>query len=98
MGKPKIKKNQEKLNDALRLIKNGLSINKAASLHKVSVSTLWRRKKGIKLQVSGSKPHLSSEDEKVLLKYAEFVANMGSPVTVNWMRIMAGRLANKRCV
>ena len=43
MGKPKIKRNQEKLNDALRLINNGISINKAASLHKVSVSSLWRR-------------------------------------------------------
>ena len=43
MGKPKIKKSQEKLNDALRLIDNGISIDKAASLHKVSVSTLWKR-------------------------------------------------------
>ena len=99
MGKNKQNKTRVKSEDietALKLVDSGLSLYQASKQSTVPISTLWRRAKNHNLQKVGSKPHLSDEDEEILLGYAKFVANLGSPVTVNWILIMAGRLASKR--
>ena len=96
MDKTKKRTKSENVYDAMRLVSEGISIYKAAKIYNITRSTLWRRLKTKDMDKPGLKPHLSKNDEKILLKYASFVANMGSPVTVTWLRIMAGRIASKR--
>ena len=96
MGKPKFKKNHDNIDYALRLISNGASINNASKVYKVPVATLWRKTKRRETARTGPKTHLSNADEVLLIKYAEFAANMGSPVHIGWIRLMAGRIADKR--
>ena len=96
MDKNRKSAKSENIYDAMRLVSEGISIYKAAKLYNITRSTLWRRLKHTNQNNPGHKQHLSENDEKILLKYASFVANMGSPVTVTWLRIMAGRMAAKR--
>lgn len=93
MDKNRKRANSENIYDALRLISQGISIYKAAIIYNITRSTLWRRLKNTHKDKPGIKPHLTEKDEKILLKYASFVANMGSPVTVTW-RIMFVKVKN----
>ena len=85
---------------ALEGIKNGVSIRGAANEFHIPESTLrWRLKHGNDASNSGGKASfLSYSDERQLVKYAGFMANIGSPVNAKWLMQTAARIAVKRCV
>ena len=86
----------EDIQSAIYSIEDGDSVNKAAKIHGIPESTLrWRLQNTLK---SSRKPHLSVEDENYIAKYAEYMSNIGHPCTVDWLRQLASRIAQKRFV
>ena len=99
MSKNKNKKwDASKMEEAIQLVKEGMSKHEAAIKCNVPRKTLCYRIEKGQLQKPGKGSHLSDRDEEQLLKYIIFMSDAGAPVSPKWVRETAGRIASERYV
>ena len=86
----------EGLEEAVKLVRGGVSKSLAARRYNVPRSTLRDRIKRVVPARRRGKEFLSRDDETQLANYIKFMSDAGAPVTVSWIRSAAGRIASLR--
>ena len=83
---------------AVQYVSDGHSLREAAEVFRVPKSTLYDRvnRNAAHPGKRGGKPHLSEKDENDLCGYVKFMADAGAPISVEWLRSTAGRIADQR--
>lgn len=75
----------DKLNDAIKACKDGMSAREAAEAYGVARATLNRRLKG-SVNPYGHPKALSAEEEKMICNYVKVVAEWGYPMSKTDLR------------
>ena len=81
---------------AIEYVGDGHTLWEAAEVFYVPRSTLSDRLHKTVSPAIGRKPILSDDDENDLCNYVKYMANVGTPISPEWLRNTAGRIARER--